>query len=142
MRSVKRMPLPCANKKQREQLLFRVAVCYRVSTERPEQATGRKLQVRYYTERIESTPGWINAGIFIEKAFGLSVKRCKEFQRLLDSCRNGKINMPLVKSVSWFGRDSLEMLKIPRRLQRLKVGVFFEEEVYSRDRWLQYYFTI
>ena len=34
---------------------------------------------------------------FTEKASGLSIKRRKEFQRLLDSYRNGEIDMVLVK---------------------------------------------
>lgn len=80
---------------------------------------------------------------FAEKASGLSIKRRKEFQRLLDSCRNGEIDMVLVKSVSRFGRDSLEMFKILREFQDLDVDVFFEEEgVHSRDRYLRYYLTV
>ena len=51
--------------------------------------------------------------------------------------------MVLVKSVSRFGRDSLEMFKILREFQDLDVDVFFEEEgVHSRDRYLRYYLTV
>lgn len=143
MRTITRITPPGAKKKQKEKPLLRVAAYCRVSTERLEQETGLALQIRYYTERIESTLGWVNAGIFAEKASGLSTKRRKEFQRLVDSCRNGEIDMVLVKSVSRFGRDSLEMFKILRELQSLDVDVFFEGEgVYSRDRYLQYYLTI
>lgn len=143
MRIITRITPPGAKKKQKEKPPLRVAAYCRVSTERPEQETSLDLQVRYYTQRIESTPGWVNAGVFAEKASGLSIKRRKEFQRLLDSCRNGEIDMVLVKSVSRFGRDSLEMFKILRELQALDVDVFFEEEgIHSRDRQVQYYLTI
>ena len=128
MRIITRITPPGAKKKQKEKPPLRVAAYCRVSTERPEQETSLDLQVRYYTQRIESTPGWVNAGVFAEKASGLSIKRRKEFQRLLDSCRNGEIDMVLVKSVSRFGRDSLEMFKILREFQDLDVDVFFEEE--------------
>ena len=143
MRIITRITPPGAKKKQKEKPPLRVAAYCRVSTERPEQETSLDLQVRYYTQRIESTPGWVNAGVFAEKASGLSIKRRKEFQRLLDSCRNGEIDMVLVKSVSRFGRDSLEMFKILREFQDLDVDVFFEEEgVHSRDRYLRYYLTV
>ena len=143
MRIITRITPPGAKKKQKEKPPLRVAAYCRVSTERPEQETSLELQVRYYTQRIESTPGWVNAGVFAEKASGLSIKRRKEFQRLLDSCRNGEIDMVLVKSVSRFGRDSLEMFKILREFQDLDVDVFFEEEgVHSQDRYLRYYLTV
>lgn len=143
MRIITRITPPGAKKKQKEKPPLRVAAYCRVSTERPEQETSLDLQVRYYTQRIESTPGWGNAGVFAEKASGLSIKRRKEFQRLLDSCRNGEIDMVLVKSVSRFGRDSLEMFKILREFQALDVDVFFEEEgVHSGDRYLRYYLTV
>ena len=119
MRIITRITPPGAKKKQKEKPPLRVAAYCRVSTEHPEQETSLDLQVRYYTQRIESTPGWVNAGVFAEKASGLSIKRRKEFQRLLDSYRNGEIDMVLVKPVSQFGRDSLEMFKILRELQAL-----------------------
>lgn len=71
------------------------------------------------------------------------MKRRKEFQRLLNSCWNGEIDIVLVKSVSRFVLDSLEMFKILREVHRLDADVFFEKEgVHSRDHYLRYYLTV
>ena len=72
MRIITRITPPGAKKKQKEKPPLRVAAYCRVSTERPEQETSLDLQVRYYTQRIESTPGWVNAGVFAEKDFWIA----------------------------------------------------------------------
>ena len=54
MRIITRITPPGAKKKQKEKPPLRVAAYCRVSTERPEQETSLDLQVRYYTQRIES----------------------------------------------------------------------------------------
>lgn len=56
MRIITRITPPGAKKKQKEKPPLRVAAYCRVSTERPEQETSLDLQVRYYIQRIESTP--------------------------------------------------------------------------------------
>ena len=126
LRIITRIIPPDTKKKQKEKPLLCMATYCRVSTEHSEQDTILGLQVRYYTQWIESTPGWVNAGIFAEKASGLSMRRRKKFQRLLDSYQNGEINIALIKSVNLFGRDFMEMFKILRKLQSLDVNVFFE----------------
>ena len=72
---------------------LRVAAYCRVSTNHEEQSSSLEMQERYYTKLIEQTPNWINAGIFSEKVSGLEVKKRQEFQKLLRSCRKGKIDL-------------------------------------------------
>ena len=121
---------------------LRVAAYCRVSTNHEEQSSSLEMQERYYTKLIEQTPNWINAGIFSEKVSGLEVKKRQEFQKLLRSCRKGKIDLILTKSVSRFGRNTLDSLRALQELQILGVDVYFEKEkLWLHDRQMQVLMT-
>ena len=121
---------------------LRVAAYCRVSTDHEEQSSSLEMQERYYTKLIEQTPNWINAGIFSEKVSGLEVKKRQEFQKLLRSCRKGKIDLILTKSVSRFGRNTLDSLRALQELQVLGVDVYFEaEKLWLHDRQMQVLMT-
>ena len=107
---------------------LRVAAYCRVSTEHEKQSSSLEMQERYYTKLIEQTPNWINAGIFSEKVSGLEVKKRQEFQKLLRCCRKGKIDLILTKSISRFGRNTLDSLQALQELQVLGIDVYFEKE--------------
>lgn len=107
---------------------LRVAAYCRVSTDHDEQDSSMELQEHYYRDLIDSNPNWENAGIFSEKATGLNIEERKAFQAMLRVCRKGKINLILTKSISRFGRNTLDMLKAIRELHNLGVDVYFEKE--------------
>ena len=121
---------------------LRVAAYCRVSTDHEEQSSSLEMQERYYTRLIEQTPNWINAGIFSEKVSGLEVKKRQEFRKLLRSCRKGKIDLILTKSVSRFGCNTLDSLRALQELQILGVDVYFEKEkLWLHDRQMQVLMT-
>ena len=122
---------------------LQVAAYCRVSTDHEEQNSSLEIQERYYAKLIEQTPNWINAGIFSEKASGLEVKKRQEFQKLLRCCRNGTIDLLLTKSVSRFGRNTLDSLRALRELQILGIDVYFEKEnLWLHDRQMQVLMTV
>ena len=45
---------------------------------------------------------------------------------MLKDCAKGKINLVLVKSVSRFGRDALEVIRRARKLKEMGIDVYFE----------------
>ncbi len=51
-----------------------------------------------------------------------------EFMRMLDDCRQGRIERILTKSISRFARNTRDCLAILRELGKLGVTVFFEKE--------------
>ncbi|NCB42703.1 MAG: recombinase family protein [Clostridia bacterium] len=51
-----------------------------------------------------------------------------EFQRLLEDCRSGKIDLVLTKSISRFARNTVDLLQTVRELKSAGVDVFFEEQ--------------
>lgn len=85
-----------------------------------------------YRQMIEEKPNWENAGVFSERATGLNLQERSSFQAMMRQCREGKINLILTKSISRFGRNTLDILRVLQELRELNVDVFFEKE----DLWL------
>ena len=106
----------------------RVAAYARVSMEKDAMLHSLAAQVSYYSERIQRNPEWEYAGVFAD--FGLTgTKETRpEFQRMLKECREGKIDLILVKSISRFARNTLALLNTVRELKGLGIGVYFEEQ--------------
>ena len=107
---------------------LRVAAYCRVSTEQEEQTSSIELQKRYYTQLILGNPNWENVGIFSERATGLNLKERTEFHRMIRKCRKKKVDLIFTKSISRFGRNTLDMLQSLQELRSLGVDVYFEQE--------------
>ena len=91
-----------------------------------EQSAILESQKTCCTERIGANPDWIMAGIFAD--IGDSRSKRPEFQKMLRRCRQKKIDLILVKSVSRFARNMVECLSIVRELRELGVTAIFEKE--------------
>lgn len=79
-------------------------------------------------QRISENPNWENAGIFSERATGLNLNELPEFYKMIRKCQKKKIDLILTKSISRFGRNTLDMLKALQELHGLGVEVYFEQE--------------
>ena len=108
---------------------LRVAAYCRVSTDSEEQINSYKNQLAYYTEKIGGNPAWKMAGIYADEGItGTSMKHREDFKRMLRACREGRIDLILCKSVSRFGRNSVDVLRTIRALRERNIGVLFEKE--------------
>ena len=88
-----------------------------------------KNQLAYYTEKINSKTEWKFAGIYADEGItGTSMKHREDFKRMLRACREGRIDLILCKSVSRFGRNSVDVLRTIRALRERGIGVMFEKE--------------
>lgn len=95
--------------KSREAPKLRVAAYCRVSTESDEQATSYEAQIEHYTEFIGKHPGWVLAGIYADDGIsGTNTKKREEFNRLIDDCMAGRVDMVVTKSISRFARNTLD----------------------------------
>ena len=74
---------------KRIEALPRVAAYARVSSGKDAMLQSLSSQVSYYSSLIQSHPGWLYAD---EAKTGTKDSR-PEFQRLLEDCRAGKINL-------------------------------------------------
>ena len=109
--------------------LKRVAAYCRVSTDSEDQLQSYHSQVKYYTDLINENPDWTMAGIYADEAItGTQIDKRLDFQRLINDCMNGDIDMVITKSISRFARNTLDTLKYVRQLKEMNVAVFFEEE--------------
>ena len=108
---------------------LRVAAYCRVSTDSKEQLNSYQVQMEYYTEKIHNKSEWKFAGIYADEGItGTSMKHREDFKRMLRACREERIDLILCKSVSRFGRNSVDVLRTIRALRERGVGVLFEKE--------------
>ena len=109
--------------------LEKVAAYCRVSTDSKDQLNSYHTQIGYYTNFIAQHPGWELVDIYADEGItGTSLEKREEFKRMLADCRAGKIQRILVKSVSRFARNTLELIETTRELKDLGVVVVFEEQ--------------
>lgn len=108
---------------------LRVAAYCRVSTDSDEQATSYEAQVEHYTSYIKGNADWELAGIYADDGItGTNTKKRDEFNRMIEDCMEGKIDMVITKSISRFARNTLDCLKYIRQLKDKNIPVFFEKE--------------
>lgn len=89
----------------------RVAAYCRVSTDSDEQATSYEAQVEHYTNYIKSKPDWEFAGIYADDGIsGTNTRKREEFNKMIEDCMSGKIDMVITKSISRFARNTLDCL--------------------------------
>jgi site-specific DNA recombinase len=115
--------------KDEEKPKLRVAAYCRVSTDSEEQATSYDTQIEHYTAYIQGHPDWVLAGIFADDGIsGTNTKKREEFNRMIDECMAGNIDMIITKSISRFARNTLDCLKYIRQLKDKNIPVYFEKE--------------
>ncbi|WP_026894839.1 recombinase family protein [Clostridiisalibacter paucivorans] len=108
---------------------LRVAAYCRVSTETEEQNSSYEVQVAHYTEFIKKNDEWEFAGIFADDGIsGTNTKRREEFNRMIEECMEGNIDLVITKSISRFARNTLDCLKYIRQLKEKNISVYFEKE--------------
>ncbi len=106
----------------------RVAAYARVSTDKDTMLHSLSAQVSYYSEMIQNHSGWIYAGVYSDEAQTGTKANRPGFQKLLEDCRAGCIDLVLVKSVSRLARNTVTLLETVRELKSIGVDVFFEEQ--------------
>ncbi|WP_270474931.1 recombinase family protein [Clostridium cochlearium] len=108
---------------------LRVAAYCRVSTDSEEQSSSYDVQIEHYTEFIKKNNEWAFAGIFADDGIsGTNTKKREEFNKMIDECMAGKIDMIITKSISRFARNTLDCLHYIRKLKDKNVAVYFEKE--------------
>ena len=108
---------------------LRVAAYARVSSDSDDQQNSYIAQVDYYTKHIAAHEGWELADIYADEGItGLVASKRDDFNRMIQDCRDGKIDRVLVKSISRFARNTKEYIQYVRELLRLGISIHFEKE--------------
>lgn len=113
----------------------RVAAYARVSTDSDDQENSFDAQKTFYERYIKENPLWEFVGIYADEGIsGTSTKGRKEFQRMINDAKNGKIDLIIAKSMSRFARNTLDTLTYIRELKARGVECFFQKEnIYTFD---------
>lgn len=107
----------------------RVAAYARVSMDTERLMHSLSVQVSYYSELIQNTPGWEYAGVYADEGIsGTKMDSRPEFVRMLADCEAGKIDIIFTQSLSRFARNTVDTLNVVRRLKELGIEVRFEKE--------------
>ena len=108
---------------------LRVAAYCRVSTDGEDQETSYEAQVTHYTDYISNHEGWELAGVFADEGIsGTSTAKREQFNKMIEACENGEVDMVITKSISRWARNTLDSLNYIRKLKALGIGVVFEKE--------------
>ncbi|TCT15990.1 DNA invertase Pin-like site-specific DNA recombinase [Natranaerovirga pectinivora] len=114
--------------KKVENKKLKVCAYARVSTDNTKQGESLENQITYYKRLITSNPEYDFVGIFADKGITGTTENRPEFKRMLDLCREKKIDVIITKSISRFARNTLDTLNYVRTLKELGIGVLFEKE--------------
>ena len=106
----------------------RVGIYSRVSTNSVEQLQSLTIQVSHLTRIIAATPQWLLTDVYMDIATSKTGSSRKEFNRMIEDCNDRKLNIIITKSISRFGRDTVEILDALNQLKILGVRVIFEQE--------------
>ncbi len=108
---------------------LRVAAYARVSSDSDDQLNSFAAQVRHYNDLIQSKPAWVMVDVYADEGItGTSTKKRDDFNRMMNDCRRGQIDIVLCKSLSRFARNAVDCLVALRELKRLGITVRFEKE--------------
>ena len=108
--------------------LLRVAAYARVSRNKESLIHSFNNQVEYYRSYIKSNKDYIFKGVYADLGISGTKEDREQFNKLLEECRKGEIDLILTKSISRFARNTATLLKTIRELKSLHVDVYFEEQ--------------
>lgn len=105
----------------------KVCAYARVSTDSEDQLNSYENQCRYYNEKLSKDPNIIYVGLYADPGrTGTKMRIRKDFLRMIDDCRAGKITRIITKSVQRFARNTVECLNIARELSNKGITINFE----------------
>ena len=106
-----------------------VAIYARVSTEHETQISALANQIQYYDNLFEQHPEWELYERYIDEGItGTSVKKRKNFMRMMKDASGGKFDLIVTREVSRFARNTVDTLQQTRILRREGVEVYFTED--------------
>lgn len=106
----------------------KVCAYARVSTDSEKQGESLENQITYYENLISSNPDYEYVGVFADRGITGTTDNRPEFKRMLEQCRDGKVDLIITKSISRFARNTSVMLETVRTLKEMGIEVRFEKE--------------
>lgn len=122
-------PLPKpATFKESSKAILRVAAYARVTTDHEDQQSSLAAQTEYYEKKISEHPGWQFVRVYVDDGIsGLRTERREGFNRMVEDCLAGDVDLVLSKSISRFARNTVD---------------FEKENIYTMDSKGEFLLTI
>lgn len=100
-----------------------------MSSDSDEQLLSYQNQMSYYKRFLESNPDYEFVGLYADEGIsGGYLKKREGFLRMLSDAKEGKLDVIYTKSISRFGRNTVDCLESVRALKECNVNVVFEKE--------------
>lgn len=124
--------------------VLRVAAYARVSTDHEDQQSSLVAQTEYYKKLISERPGWQFVQVYVDDGIsGLRTERREGFNRMIEDCLAGAVDLVLTKSLSRFARNTVDSVSTIRKLKEKGIAVYFEKEnIYTMDSKGEFLLTI
>jgi site-specific DNA recombinase len=104
-----------------------VGIYCRVSTTHESQDESLEIQVKTLKRFIAYNPKWKLYEVYTDRDSGGNVARYG-FQKMISDCYENRIDIVLVKTISRFARNTVDLLETVRRLKGLGVEIIFHQE--------------
>lgn len=110
-----------------KQPLKMVAIYCRVSTTYDSQDESLDIQVKSLKQVVANNPKWKLYNVYTDKDSGGNVAR-HGFQKMIFDCYENRIDIVVVKTISRFARNTVDLLETVSRLKGLGVEIIFYQE--------------
>jgi DNA invertase Pin-like site-specific DNA recombinase len=115
------------NGKNISDLPLRVTFYARVSTDSNEQLNSLDNQITFFENYIKSNSNWTYIKGYIDEGIsGSSVKKRKNFLKMIEDSKNNSFDLIVTKEVSRFSRNLSDSIKYTQVLMSNDVGVYFQ----------------
>ena len=102
-----------------------IAAYCRVSTDKEDQLNSLETQKEFFLEYTKRTGDNLTKLYADEGISGTKIKNRKEFQRMLADAEKGLFDMVVVKDISRFARNTVDLLQSVRKLKALGIETQF-----------------
>ena len=102
-----------------------IAAYCRVSTDKDDQLNSLETQKKFFAEYTEKNGHNLVRLYADEGISGTKIKNRKEFQRLMRDAHQGLFEMVVVKDISRFARNTVDLLNSTRQLKALNIETLF-----------------
>ena len=109
----------------RKAVNMNIAAYCRVSTDKEDQLNSLETQKEFFLEYTKRTGNNLIKLYADEGISGTKIKNRKEFQRMLADAEKGLFDMVVVKDISRFARNTVDLLQSVRKLKALGIETQF-----------------
>lgn len=111
----------------------RVGIYCRVSTNHVAQLDSLSKQVSYLTQLVAARNDWMLRDTYIDFESGKDSRNRDNFRRMVQDCKDGKLDIIVTRTVARFGRNIEDIIIRLRELKDSNVTVYFVQENLKSD---------